>query len=257
MLKTQVLEAAVEETNEHGPDLVVVAGDLTMSGYRSEFEEAKGYLDRLECENVVVAMGNHDAKNVGYRHFEDLFGVREGARTVPTSEGEAKVVTVDSTQPDLDEGQVGREHYGWIDSEFRGWEAGPKIFVVHHHFFAVPGTGRDTGVLRDAGEVMAILESLEVDIVLAGHRHVPYLWNVSGVRVIHSGTVSSERTRGFIPPSYNLIELGPEEARVIMRKPGEDEELLATFARDPVRTSELHQPLELFVSYYETPSHRG
>lgn len=35
----------------------------------------------------------------------------------------------------------------------------------------------------------------EVDMVLCGHRHVPYLWSISGVRVVHSGTVSSERTR--------------------------------------------------------------
>ena len=68
-------------------------GDLTMEGYRWEFEEAREYFDRLECPNVLyVVMGNHDAKNVGYRHFEEFFGIRERSAQIPVPEGEAKVV---------------------------------------------------------------------------------------------------------------------------------------------------------------------
>jgi hypothetical protein len=81
----------------------------------------KGCLDRIECPNVVVAMGNHDARNVGYRHFEDLFDPQERSLTVSVPEGEAKVVVLDSTKPDPDEGEVGRAHYAWLDSEFRCW----------------------------------------------------------------------------------------------------------------------------------------
>jgi 3',5'-cyclic-AMP phosphodiesterase len=63
-----LLVAAIEETNALAPDLVAVAADLTTEGYRHKFEEVRGYLDGLECPNVVVVMGNHDARNVGYRH---------------------------------------------------------------------------------------------------------------------------------------------------------------------------------------------
>ncbi|HEX5974302.1 MAG TPA: metallophosphoesterase, partial [Rubrobacteraceae bacterium] len=147
LFRPELLDAAIEETNELEPDLVAIAGDLTMEGYRWEFEEARAYLDRIECPNVVVIPGNHDAKNVGYRHFEEFFGMREGPATVAVPEGEAKVVAIDSTKPDLDEGVVGREHYDWIDSEFRGWERGPRIVMIHHHILAVPGTGRDVNNL--------------------------------------------------------------------------------------------------------------
>ena len=54
LFRPELLDAAIEETNALEPDLVAIAGDLTMEGYRWEFEEAKGYLDRLECQNVVV-----------------------------------------------------------------------------------------------------------------------------------------------------------------------------------------------------------
>src|SRR5215213_6532893 len=134
LFRPVLLSSLVEETNEFEPDLVVVAGDLTTEGYRWEFEEAKEYLDHLTCPNVVMAMGNHDARNVGYRHFEEFFGMRERAVTVSMPEGETgKVVVLDSTKPDVDEGEVGREHYTWLDSEFRGWDRGPKILVIHHH----------------------------------------------------------------------------------------------------------------------------
>ena len=256
LFRPELLDAAIEETNALQPDLVAIAGDLTMEGYRWEFEEAKGYLDRLECQNVVVVPGNHDAKNVGYRHFEEFFGLREGAVTVNVPEGEAKIVALDSTKPDLDEGEIGREHYAWIDSEFRNWERGPKIVIVHHHILAVPGTGRDVNNLRDAGDVMAIFRELKVDMVLSGHRHVPYVWSISGVRVVHSGTASSMRVRGTMPPSYNVIEIDDQSVRITLKQPAkgkEGEDPLASFARAPVSTSEFYPDFERFVLYDRLP----
>ncbi len=258
LFRPELLSSAIEETNELSPNLVAVVGDLTTEGYRWEFEEAKGYLDLIECENVVYAMGNHDARSVGYWHFEDLFGMREGAFVVPFPGGEAKVVTLDSTKPDLDDGEVGREHYAWLDSEFRGWERGPKILMIHHHILAVPGTGRDVNILSDAGDVMAILRELKVDMVLSGHRHVPYVWSISGVRIVHSGTVSSMRVRGTMPPSYNIIEFGPEEVRITLREPGKVEgEPLASFSREPVSTSRFYPDFNRFVKYDRLPFLQG
>ena len=92
--------------------------------------------------------------------------------------------------------------------------------MIHHHILAVPGTGRDVNNLRDAGDFMAILRELEVDLVLSGHRHVPYVWSISGVRVVHSGTVSTLRVRGTMPPSYNVIELDADQVRIVCASPG-------------------------------------
>jgi len=64
----ELMDAAIEEANAFAPDLVAIPGDLTMRGHREEFEEAKSYLERLECPTVVVAPGNHDGRSVGYYH---------------------------------------------------------------------------------------------------------------------------------------------------------------------------------------------
>ena len=63
---------------------------------------------------MVVIPGNHDSRNVGYVHFEELFGERNSVLRV----GPATVVAVDSTEPDLDHGQIGRGRYRWIEEQF-------------------------------------------------------------------------------------------------------------------------------------------
>lgn len=252
--RPDLMENVIEETNRLEPDLVAVVGDLTGDGYRKEFEQAREYMDRLECPNVRYTLGNHDAKHVGYRYFEELFDTRSNSTTIASASGEAKVVAMDSTKPDLDEGEVGREYYAWIDSEFRGWDKGPKILLIHHHLLAVPGTGRDANILGDAGDVMALLREVEVDLVLSGHRHVPYVWSISGVRVVHSGTASTERIRGTIGPSYNLIEIGADDVRVTLKdSAGENDLPLASFSRKPGRSTELYLDYERYVSYDKLP----
>src|SRR5919202_1506356 len=96
LFRPDLLSSVIEETNALSPNLVVVAGDLTTEGSLWEFEEAKGYLDRIECPNMVVIPGNHDARNVGYRHFEEFFGMREGDVTVGVAPGQPKVLGVAS-----------------------------------------------------------------------------------------------------------------------------------------------------------------
>src|SRR5919199_4407790 len=119
-----LLDRAINEVNDLAPDIVVVSGDLTTFGFKEEYAQAKSYLDRLECPNVVVIPGNHDSRNVGYVHFEQLFGDRNSVLRL----GGVTVVAVDSTQPDLDEGQIGRGRYRLIEEAFAG-AADLRIFV--------------------------------------------------------------------------------------------------------------------------------
>ena len=120
---------------------MVISGDLTTFGFKEEYALAKEYIDTISCEDVVIIPGNHDSRNVGYVHFEDLIGPRMWSTDV----GGARVVGVDSSEPDLNEGKVGRVHYPWIKQEFRA-PSTLNIFVLHHHLLPVPGTGRERNV---------------------------------------------------------------------------------------------------------------
>ena len=226
-----LIDAAVDEVNADCPDLVVIAGDLTSDGYREEFEGARDRLGRLRCPEIVLVPGNHDAKSVGYLHFEDIFGPRAHRRELEVEgTGTVQIVCVDSSKPDIDDGEVGRELYGWIADGFAG-DAALRLFVLHHHLVAIPATGRDRNQVWDAGDLLELLREVGVDVVLGGHRHVPHVWPIAAMFLVHSGTVSTRRVRGYAHPSYNMVTVTESALEVEMRVPGGEREQLARYER--------------------------
>jgi Icc protein len=216
--REELLRAAIAEVNAAEPDLVIVAGDLTDDGYPDQYALAKEELGHLECPHLVYVPGNHDARNVGYVRFEDTFGSRDSRMRMAAGDLDVALVAVDSSKPDVNEGEIGREHYGWIEEGFRG-PAGLRVFVCHHHLMPIPGTGRERNQVLDAGDVLALLRHCEVDLVLSGHRHVPWCWPVAGMLLVHSGTVSTTRVRGFPDPAYNLIRVDADRIAVELKVP--------------------------------------
>src|SRR5438874_6895821 len=204
--REELLRTAIAEVNAAEPDLVVVAGDLTDDGYPDQYPLAAQELAELACPRVVRVPGNHDARNVGYLRFEDTFGPRDSRMRTACAGVDVALVAVDSSKPDIDEGEIGREHYGWIEEGFAG-DADLRVFVCHHHLMPIPGTGRERNQVLDAGDVLSLLRQYGVDLVLSGHRHVPYVWPVAGMLLVHSGTVSTLRTRGFPEPAYNFVRI--------------------------------------------------
>jgi Icc protein len=229
--RQELLRTAIEEINAAGPDIVVIAGDLTDDGYPDQYPLAREELSRIACEHVVRVPGNHDARNVGYLRFEDTFGARDTRLRLQLPGFELALVAVDSSKPDLDEGEIGREHYGWIEEGFAG-DADVRVFACHHHLMPIPGTGRERNQVLDAGDVLSLLRQCGVDLVLAGHRHVPYVWPVAGMLLVHSGTVSTLRTRGFPHPAYNLVRVEDGRISVELRIPGGERQSLGDYPRD-------------------------
>jgi Icc protein len=229
--REELLRTAIEEVNAVEPDLVVVAGDLTDDGYPDQYPLAKRELAALACAQIVRVPGNHDARNVGYLHYEDTFGARDSRERLKCGGLAVALVAVDSSKPDLDEGEIGREHYGWIEEGFEG-AADLRVFACHHHLVPVPGTGRERNQVLDAGDVLALLRQCGVDLVLSGHRHVPYVWPIAGMLLVHSGTVSTLRTRGFPHPAYNLIRVEAGRIAVELCVPGGERRSLGEYPRD-------------------------
>jgi Icc protein len=220
-----LLERAVTEVNDLQPDIVVCSGDLTTFGFKEEYRQAKSYLDRIECKTLVVIPGNHDSRNVGYVHFEELCGSRNSDSRV----GDVVVVAVDSTEPDLDHGQIGRGRYRWIEESFAE-PALLRVFVCHHHLLPVPGTGRERNIIYDAGDAIECLQRAGVNLVLSGHKHVPYAWRLEDLFIVNAGTVSSLRLRGKTRPCYNVIEFSGTHVDVWRRYPFHGQEKIIQFS---------------------------
>lgn len=243
MFDEELLDHAVEEIKDLRPDLIVVAGDLTSEGYAPQYRQAKRYLDRLADFEMIVIPGNHDLMNVGFLHFRDAFGKSERVVRLPFSNEDgttpdrwATVVAVNSSKPDLADGEVGHHHYDWIRQSYE-WENDYKIFVLHHHLVSVPGTGRERNIVWDAGDVLALLCELNVEMVLCGHKHVPNVWQFGEMLLVNSGTASTHRVRGYTRPSYNVIEIYDDRVKIIQRYPGLGEIVAGTYLRDERKLS--------------------
>ncbi len=223
-----LLERAIAEINDLDPDLVICSGDLTTHGFKEEYAQAKQFLDRLACGALVVIPGNHDSRNVGYLHFEQLFGDRNSVLRV----NGVTVVAIDSSEPDLDHGQIGRGRYPWIEEQFAVEPVDLRIFVLHHHLLPVPGTGRERNIVYDAGDALECLQRAGVDLVLSGHKHVPYAWRLEDLFVVNAGTVSTLRLRGNTRPCYNIIEVSGRHVDVSRRYPFHGQERIIQFSTE-------------------------
>ena len=237
-----LLDHALDEIIDARPELVVMAGDLTAEGYAPQFRQAKRYLDRVTEAGLemLVIPGNHDLMNVGFLHFRDNFGKADRVMRIPFQSSDsqphryATVVSVNSSKPDLADGEVGHTRYDWIRQSFE-WPDDYRIFVLHHHLISVPGTGRERNIVWDAGDILALLTELEVDLVLSGHKHVPNVWQFGDMLLVNSGTAASYRVRGYTRPSYNVIEVTDEKVRIVQRYPGLGEIVAANFMRNERR----------------------
>lgn len=193
--------------NSLKPEILVVTGDLTDEGHQHEYEEAKAYLNRIKVENKIVVPGNHDARNEGYVLFEDIFKTR-----YPVYEDERVVILgIDSSEPDIDEGHIGREIYDSIKQKLPEEEK-IKILAMHHHLIPIPGTGRERYIPVDAGDALKLCVDTKVNFVLSGHKHKPWTWKLEDTYLITAGTATSRRLKGRSHPSYNVLEIEDRKA---------------------------------------------
>lgn len=222
--KAELMERLLAALAELDPDVVVDTGDMTSDGYIQEYEGAVGYLKRIRQPYLAVP-GNHDARNVGYRHFEALIGPREWVYDL----GPVRIVGVDSSEPDLNEGRIGREHYTWIAEQFSGDHA-LKILCLHHHLIAVPGAGRERSTVQDAGDLLELLTDCGCNLVLTGHKHVPNLWRLENMYISNTGTATTLRLRGGTRPCFTIVRFEGDRVRLYRRQPERlDEQLVAAW----------------------------
>lgn len=209
------------------PDVLVVSGDLSIRALPEELERARVYIDRFPVAHKIVIPGNHDARGPkGLEPFKKIVGETEPALHVPG----AVLVGVDSTEEDAEEekhreerqgsedwkkayrmskGYVGSEQYPRIVEELqRAREGDLRIIVMHHHLIGIPGVGIDTDPLIDSGDLLKLYLSHGVHLVLAGHKHRPWLWDLNGLKILHCGTSTSNRYKGGVLDNYyNVIRL--------------------------------------------------
>lgn len=204
----------VEEINDLPFDLVVHTGDVTDTGLREAYELSQDLLSKIEKPLIIMA-GNHDYRNVGYELFEEYFGQLNGVQ-----EGDDYIIIyVDSSIPDRNEGRVGSSKFGWLkDQLIEHSSKDIKIVAVHHHLVPVPKAGTERNVLFNAGDLVDLFKTYDVDLILSGHRHYPNVVTMDGMVISNAGCMSCRKVRGGDICSYNDIHVTPGTISVQVKR---------------------------------------
>ena len=197
----KIFEKAVKMLNKFDSDIIFISGDLTTDGLLSEYELAKKKLKEINGKLVIVP-GNHDERNLGYKLFPEFFGDTDFIHTYK----DVALVGLASSEPDRDDGRLGRGRHKLIEGGIR---KNKKITTIgfHHHVIPVPNSGRETNIIEDAGETLDIILKNEIPLVLMGHRHVPYGVKIHKTLLVNAGTFSCNRTRAHFGNTFNIIDI--------------------------------------------------
>lgn len=211
----KLLNKAINEINDLKPDVIIVTGDITENGYYMEFERAAGYLEKIE-NPILVVPGNHDARHVGDQFFGEL--IKNRFNPLELEKKGLKIIGLDSSEPDLDYGKVGRAQQKYLEMELENAQKDlHKIIALHHHIIPVPKTGRERNVLSDAGDILQSIIDGGANLVLSGHKHMPHVWIMGDTTFATAGTVSSLKLRGKEFASYNIININEDTIEIILR----------------------------------------
>jgi len=205
---SKIYEKAVKMLNKIDSDIVFISGDLTTDGLISEYEYAQKKLKEIKGKLVIVP-GNHDERNLGWKLFPEFFGETDFIHTYD----EMNLVGLASSEPDKDNGRLGRGRHKLIEN---GIKKDDKMTVIgfHHHLVPVPNSGRETNIIDDSGETLDIILKKEIPLVLMGHRHVPWAVKIHKTLLVNAGTFSCNRTRAHFGNTFNIIDIDNDEIEV-------------------------------------------
>src|SRR5919112_452104 len=132
------------------------------------------------------------------------------------------ILSLDTALPDRDEGEVGDSQNLWINEVLKTYDNKViKIVAMHHHLIAIPDTGFTNLVgILDSGDALRILTENSVSLVLCGHKHRPWLWNLGNLKIAYAGTSSSWRYRGIFEDTYNIIEIKEKNINIDIKMVG-------------------------------------
>ncbi len=188
------LKRTVEDINALGNvDFVVVTGDVTEFGSRTELEEARAILDRLQKPWYAVP-GNHDSKwsESGCNDFVQVFGAESFSFE---KNGILFIGTASGPNMRMAPALVPREQLLWLDSVLTSMRnpQQPVVFINHYPL---------DESMSNYGKVLELLGTRNVRVSLMGHGHNNNQYDFGGLPgVMGRSNLRAGKERG----GYNLV----------------------------------------------------
>ena len=214
-----VREGLLATLEQLKPNLVLLTGDITQRARRRQFLEAHEFAKSFPSARFIAVPGNHDIPLFNifgrlcdpYRGFKRYFKYRLEKDFI---EGDVLITGLNSTsrwrhvQGDFDLER--------IDKRLSEREQEAKVHIVaFHHPMDCAKPSDEKNLLKSRNETIEIFDRHNVDLIVSGHIHDPYV-TLSKVRYPNTkrtmvigvaGTCLSWRIRPGAPNSFNLIDV--------------------------------------------------
>ncbi|MCI9147013.1 MAG: metallophosphoesterase [Hungatella sp.] len=203
----EITDAFLEEVIERRPQVLILAGDLTLNGERVSQEVLAQQLQRVKDAGIGVAVipGNHDINNSKACSFKgndripaeptspeqfvkiyENFGYGEAVSRDPASLSYTYelidgtwLLMLDSCQYEkgaLVGGMIRNDTYQWIDKVMEdAWNEERRVIAVsHHNLLDESRIYEEDCTIEHAEELERKLDEWEVGLFLSGHLHVQH-----------------------------------------------------------------------------------
>lgn len=213
------------------PDLVVITGDLTQSGSRREFAEAREFVDALPARAFIVP-GNHDVPSRSL--LTRATRPYDRFRRYLDSEPDPQLETHGLALAGINTARRARAGWNWslgsvsrvqIDRSvafLQREDDAFRVLALHHPLVAVGG-GQSHKTAKRAGRLLDAMLRTGTDLILCGHSHRPLILELgAGERldqrtlIVQSSTATSHRQRGQAN-GYTVIDVADGEFAVTPR----------------------------------------
>ncbi|KPP83185.1 MAG: 3',5'-cyclic-nucleotide phosphodiesterase [Oceanicaulis sp. HLUCCA04] len=208
---------AAELIASEAPDALMICGDLTQRGARSEFEAAHAWLDQFDVPQLVVP-GNHDTPLLNAisrvsRPFS-RFGRYFSDRAAPVDIGPWRAAGLNSARgwqarSNWAEGSINTAQLKIVLEEI-----GERLgILVCHHPFKPPATAPAHTRTARGIKASSLVAPSSIHLVLSGHVHGAsadlQTYSTGSYLSLTSGTLSTRLREG--QAAFNAITLGENE----------------------------------------------
>lgn len=221
-IRMGVGEGLLNILREVQPALILLTGDITQRARVDQFKAAKYFIDQIGAAAVIAVPGNHDISlgNI----YERIFHPYKGYENIFKQKLDQNIVLKDLCITCLNSTSRWRHIQGdfqhsYLEQQFQENYSHCKVRIVaFHHPMDCAKHIDDKNLLKGRNDAIALFDRHNVDMVVGGHIHDPYV-NLSSARYPHiqrkiilsvAGTCLSSRTRSGAPNSFNLIDINTD-----------------------------------------------
>lgn len=221
----EVARALERHVDTYGADLLVLSGDLTQRARPKQFMAAQAFIRRL-CQmggihSQLMVPGNHDIPlyNLARRFFNPYGHYRQyvNQQLEPYFENDQLlVIGLNTTHPRRHKnGRVTPEQVQAVCQRLHQTAAHKVRIVVAHQPFGAMVHSDLSNLQRGAHAALLAWSRAELDVVMGGHIHLPYVRPLSWqypelpreIWTVQAGTAISSRVRQATPNSFNRLHI--------------------------------------------------